>query len=182
MFRFEDRNSSESPVSNAAGWQERQISGMNRATLRLHQEVIMRDVNKVLLIGRLGADPVSRETPSGVALTRFSVATSMRKRGESRTGELEGSIDREEEKESTVWHRVVAWGKEGEVCARYLKKGAPVFVEGRIRQNRYMTKEGQTRTDLEVHADRVSFLPSGGTSAWSSPSEAMESASASILN
>lgn len=134
----------------------------------------MRDVNKVLLIGRLGSDPVSRETPSGVALTRFSVATSMRKRAES-----EGEV---EDKESTVWHRVVAWGKEGEVCARYLKKGAPVFIEGRIRQNRYMTKEGQTRTDFEVHADRVSFLPTGSNSAWSSPGEAMESAAASILN
>jgi single-strand DNA-binding protein len=142
----------------------------------------MRDVNKVLLIGRLGADPVSRETPSGVALTRFSVATSMRKRGDARGAETEGAGDRDEDKESTVWHRVVAWGKEGEVCARYLKKGAPVFIEGRIRQNRYMTKDGQTRTDLEVHADRVSFLPAGGNSAWSSTSGAMESAAASILN
>jgi single-strand DNA-binding protein len=142
----------------------------------------MRDVNKVLLIGRLGSDPVSRETPSGVALTRFSVATSMRKRAEGRGAEAESSGSEGEGKESTVWHRVVAWGKEGEVCARYLKKGAPVFIEGRIRQNRYMTKEGQTRTDFEVHADRVSFLPTGSNSAWSSPAEAMESAEASILN
>jgi len=141
----------------------------------------MRDVNKVLLIGRLGSDPVSRETPSGVALTRFSVATSMRKRAE-RGAEAESPGTEAEDKESTVLHRVVAWGKEGEVCARYLKKGAPVFIEGRIRQNRYMTKEGQTRTDFEVHADRVSFLPTGSNSAWSSPGEAMESAAASILN
>jgi single-strand DNA-binding protein len=106
----------------------------------------------------------------------------MRKRGEARTVETEGRGEREEDQESTVWHRVVAWGKEGEVCARYLKKGAPVFIEGRIRQNRYRTKEGQARTELEVHADRVSFLPTGGASAWSSPSESIESPAASILN
>lgn len=133
----------------------------------------MRDVNKVLLIGRLGSDPVSRETPSGVALTRFSVATSQRRRravaavNEAGVTESTPPLSGEEDKESTVWHRVVAWGKEGEVCARYLKKGAPVFVEGTLRSNRYTGKDGLERTDLEVHADRVSFLPAGSSQAWS---------------
>jgi len=144
----------------------------------------MRDVNKVLLMGRLGSDPVSRETPSGVALTRFSVATSMRKKsdgrdgaGDAASGEAEG-----EERESTVWHRVVAWGREGEVCARYLKKGAPVFVEGRIRQNRYTTKDGQQRTDFEVHAERVNFLPAGGGAAWASRERESVGGAAALMN
>ena len=120
----------------------------------------MRDVNKVMLMGRLGADPVFRQTPSGVALTRFSVATSRSvKRSESEDGATEGPSERQEERQ-TVWHRVVAWGKEGESCARFLKKGASVFVEGTIRQNRYTTSEGETRLGFEVHADRVTFLGS----------------------
>ncbi|MBU6375480.1 MAG: single-stranded DNA-binding protein [Bdellovibrionales bacterium] len=120
----------------------------------------MRDVNKVLLIGRLGADPTCKETPTGVALTRFSVATSIRRK------ESEEGKDEKSNKESTVWHRVVAWGREGEVCARYLKKGAAVFVEGRIRSNRYVNKDGQKCSDWEIHADRVSFLPSSGITQW----------------
>ncbi len=138
----------------------------------------MIDVNKVLLIGRLGSDPVSRETPSGVALTRFSVATSVRRKAQ----ENSSGSSAEDARESTVWHRVVAWGKEGEVCARFLKKGAPVFVEGRIRQNRYTSKDGQLRNDLEVHADRVSFLPHSGTSSWSESVGAGGEAAGTNLN
>ncbi|NDD92582.1 single-stranded DNA-binding protein [bacterium] len=120
----------------------------------------MRDVNKVLLMGRLGADPISKETPTGVALTRFSLATSVRRKEAGENSEDSGP------KESTVWHRVVAWGREGEVCARFLKKGAAVFVEGRIRPNRYVNKDGQKCSDWEVHADRVSFLPSSVARTW----------------
>jgi len=118
----------------------------------------MRDVNKVLLIGRLGADPTTRQTDSGVVFTKFSMATShFRRSGPSSTDQEHSEKG---QKESTVWHRVVAWGREGENCARFLRKGASVFVEGRIRQHEFSTKNGESRREVEVHADRVTFLPS----------------------
>ena len=114
----------------------------------------MKDVNKVILIGRLGADPIQRETKSGTSVVHFPMATS-RKFREGAEGEGETS------REETQWHRVVAWGKQGEVCAQYLRKGQPVYVEGMIRSRKYDGKDGVGRVAFEVHADNVSFLNGG---------------------
>lgn len=101
----------------------------------------MRDFNKVMLMGRLGNNPVLKATQKGVTVTRFSVATSI------------GSRERPE----TVWHNVVTWAKQAENCSLYLRKGSPVFIEGVLKTRRY-EKNGQTHYWTEVHAGDVTFL------------------------
>ena len=104
----------------------------------------MKDVNKVILLGRLGADPVQRETKNGLAVASFDVATSRR--------------GKEEGEKQTQWHKVVVWGKQAEACATHLKKGHSVFVEGTMKTRKYDGKDGNSRTAFEVHADDVSFI------------------------
>lgn len=109
----------------------------------------MSDLNKMIIIGRLGTDPVQRETKSGTAVVHFPVATTRR----MRNGNGEGDFT-----EETQWHRIVAWGRQAETCAKYLKKGDSVFVEGSVRSQKYQGKDGAQRIAFEVHADRVNFL------------------------
>jgi len=109
----------------------------------------MKDVNKVLLMGRLGNFPVQRQTKAGLAVVHFSMATSRRLLAQEAGGEA---------KEETQWHRVVVWGKQAEACAQYLEKGQAVFVEGMIRTRKYTGKDGVVRYNFEVHADDVIFL------------------------
>ena len=111
----------------------------------------MSSVNKVILVGRLGADPELRYTTSGTAVCSFRVATNRVFTG--RDGQR---------KEEVAWHRIVAWGKQGETCKSFLGRGRQVFVEGRLRQQSYTDKEGQRRFSTEVVADRVVFLGGGG--------------------
>jgi single-strand DNA-binding protein len=108
----------------------------------------MRDLNKVFLVGRLGADPVQGETKAGRAVASFSMATSKRV-----TPEGGG-----EAVQKTVWHRVVSWGRQAETSALYLKKGALVLVEGTLKTHEYTDAGGQLRHRTEVHADHVTFL------------------------
>ena len=108
----------------------------------------MLDVNRVMLMGRLGGVPKVMKTKSGVALARFDLATSRRFRKE---GE-------EAVSEETVWHRVLAWGRQGETCQEHLQKGQRVFVEGELRSRSYAAQDGTNRTVLEVHAHQVVFL------------------------
>lgn len=115
----------------------------------------MRDVNKVILIGRLGSDPVQKETKSGLVVASFSLATSRR--------------GKEDTEPQTQWHKVVVWGKQAEACTTYLKKGHSVYVEGIIKARKYESKDGSARTTMEVHAEDVSFL--GGAKAKSLASE-----------
>jgi single-strand DNA-binding protein len=103
-------------------------------------------VNKVVLIGNLGADPEVRYTPGGQAVANFNIATSeswLNKQG-----------NREER---TEWHRIVAWGKLAELCGQYLNKGRKVYVEGRL-QTRSFDKDGVTRYITEIKAQDVQFL------------------------
>jgi single-strand DNA-binding protein len=124
----------------------------------------MKDLNKIILIGRLGADPVQRETKSGISLVQFSLATSRIKRkrsdGVAEDGETETAPEFAEE---TVWHRVIAWGRQGEVCAQRLKRGQSVFVEGSLRSRKYTDKDNIPRMAFEVHADSVGFLTSAAS-------------------
>ena len=108
-------------------------------------------VNKVILIGHLGADPDMRYTPSGAGVCELRVATS--ESWKDKNGQRQ---------ERTEWHRVVVWGKTAEICAKYLTKGRQVYVEGRIQTRTYDDKEGQKRYMTEVIANDVQFLSGGG--------------------
>jgi single-strand DNA-binding protein len=109
----------------------------------------MMDINKAILIGRLGTEPVTRATQQGLSVANFSMATSRRVRSAAE----EGAYDQE-----TQWHRVVVWGKQADFCSKYLKKGQAVYVEGAIRSRRYKTEEGEEKSISEIHAERLSLL------------------------
>lgn len=125
----------------------------------------MKDVNKIILIGRLGADPVLRETKTGAVVVHFPVATSRRVKS-TEPNEDETKV------EETQWHRIVAWGRQGETCAQYLRKGQKVYVEGSILSRKYEGKDGNERMSFEVIADTVSFL-GGGKPVSTGPSEGL---------
>ena len=104
----------------------------------------MKTVNKVILVGRLGGDPVLRQTKTGHSVTNFSLAT-------------DRFVPAGSEPE-TQWHRIVVWGRHGEVCNQYLKKGELAYIEGELRTHEYESKEGEKRKSIEVHANEVHFL------------------------
>ncbi len=107
-------------------------------------------VNKVILIGNLGADPEVRFTPSGQAVANFRIATN------------ESWTDKSGQKqERTEWHRIVVWGKLGELCGEYLKKGRQCFIEGRLQTREWTDKEGKKNWTTEIVANNVQFLGSG---------------------
>ena len=113
----------------------------------------MASLNKVLLIGNLTRDPELRYIPSGSAVTSFTIA--MNRVFKMQTGE---------KKEEVSFVRVVVWGRMAEVCNDYLKKGRPVFVEGRLQSRSWDGNDGQKRSTLEVIASNIQFLgqSSGG--------------------
>lgn len=115
----------------------------------------MSGVNKVIIIGRLGADPELKYTSSGTAIARFNVATS-----DQWTDKNTG-----EKQEKTQWHRVVAWTKLAELCGQYLKKGRQVYVEGQLQTRSWDDKEGIKRYTTEIRAQTIQFLGSAGASA-----------------
>ena len=114
----------------------------------------MAGVNKVILIGRLGADPEVRYTPSGVAVANFSIATSEEWKDKN-TGE---------KKEQTEWHKIVAWRRLGEICGEYLQKGRQVYIEGRLQTRSWEDKEGNKRWTTEILALNMQMLGSPGDS------------------
>ena len=118
----------------------------------------MASVNKVILIGNLGKDPETRYLPSGDAVTNVSIATS--EKWKDKSGEKQ---------EHTEWHRIAFFGKTAEIAGEYLKKGSPVYVEGRIRTRKWQDKEGQDRYSTEIVADRMQLLGgrSGGAESMS---------------
>jgi len=107
----------------------------------------MAGLNKVMIIGNLGADPEMRYTADGTALTSFRVASSRQYTGPDG-----------ERKEETEWFSVVTWRKLAEQCSQFLQKGRKVYVEGRLQTHSWDTPEGQRRYRTEVIADRVLFL------------------------
>jgi single-strand DNA-binding protein len=110
----------------------------------------MAGINKVIIVGNLGGDPEVRYTPSGSAVANFNVATSESWKDKN-TGE---------KKERTEWHRIVVWGKLGELCGEYLSKGRQVYVEGRLQTRSYDDKDGVKRYMTEIIATDVQFLGS----------------------
>ncbi len=111
----------------------------------------MAGLNKVMVIGNLGADPEMRYTADGNALTSFRVAASRNY-----------STPDGERREETEWFSVVAWRKLAEQCSQFLQKGRRVYVEGRLRTRSWDTPDGQKRYRTEVIADRVLFLDRPG--------------------
>ena len=110
----------------------------------------MASVNKVILIGNLGRDPETRYTADGAAITNITIATSDRWKDKA-SGEM---------KEATEWHRVAFFGRLAEIAGEYLKKGRPVYVEGRLRTRKWQDKDGQDRYTTEVIADNMQMLGS----------------------
>ncbi|MFK5950861.1 MAG: single-stranded DNA-binding protein, partial [Methylococcales bacterium] len=119
-------------------------------------------LNKVTLIGRLGADPEVRYMPSGGAVTNINLATSRRWK-DKQSGER---------REETEWHRIVFFNRIAEVAGEYLRKGSLIYVEGRIRTRKWQDQNGQDRYTTEIIAEQMQMLDSksGGTGNFSNNS------------
>lgn len=126
-----------------------------------------RGVNKVIIIGNLGADPEVRYMPSGGAVTNIRVATS------------EGWKDKQsgETQERTEWHRIVFFSRLAEIASEYLRKGSKVYIEGSLRTNKWQDKDGAERYTTEIIANSMQMLDSKGGSMPSGASSNMGASS-----
>ena len=118
-------------------------------------------INKVILVGRLGKDPETRFTPSGKAVTNFSMAT-------SESWKDAGG----ERQEKTEWHKVQIWGPLAEISAKYLSKGKLVYIEGKLQTREWTDKDGQKRYTTEIVASDMRML--GGKGEGSEHSDSSE--------
>ena len=107
----------------------------------------MASVNKVILIGNLGRDPETRYTTGGDAVTNLRIATT--ETWKDKSGEKQ---------EKTEWHTVVLFGRQAEIAGEYLKKGRPVYIEGRLQTRKYTDKEGVEKYSTEIVGDRMQLL------------------------
>lgn len=104
-------------------------------------------VNKAILLGRLGQDPETKHLDSGKSVCNFSIATSEKWKGKDG-----------QDNEKSEWHRIVAWDKTAEICAKYLTKGREVYVEGKIETRKWTDKNGQDKYTTEIRALNVQFI------------------------
>src|SRR3954463_15917147 len=111
-----------------------------------------RGINKVILVGNLGADPETRAMPSGTTVANLRIATS-----ESWRDKQSG-----EQQERTEWHRVVMFGRLGEIAAEYLRKGSQVYIEGSIRTRKWTDKQGVERYSTEIVGNEMQMLGGRG--------------------
>lgn len=111
-----------------------------------------RGINKVILIGNLGRDPEVRYTPNGGAIANITVATTDQWK-DKQSGQLQ---------DRTEWHRVVMFGRLGEIAGEYLKKGSQVYIEGRLQTRKWQDQSGQDRYTTEIVANDMQMLGSGG--------------------
>lgn len=111
-----------------------------------------RGINKVILVGNLGADPDTRYMPSGKAVTNIRIATSESWK-DKQTGDMQ---------ERTEWHSVVLYDKLGEIAAEYLKKGSQVYIEGSLRTRKWQDKEGKDRYTTEIIGQNMQMLGGRG--------------------
>ena len=112
----------------------------------------MSSLNKVMLIGNLGSDPVKRFTQSGSVVVNFNLATNERWKDQS--GQLQ---------EKTEWHRIVVFGRQAENCEKFLSKGRSAYVEGKLQTNKWTDKDGKDRYTTEIVAQNVVFLQGGAS-------------------
>jgi len=103
--------------------------------------------NKIILVGNLGRDPELRYTAQGIPVCTFSMATNERRK--DKTGEMQ---------DQTTWFRVTLWRQQAENASQYLTKGRPVYIEGRLRVEEYIDRDGKTRYSLEVTATDMHFI------------------------
>lgn len=103
--------------------------------------------NKITVVGNLGKDPELRYTPQGNAVCNFSVATNEKRRDKG--GDLQ---------DVTTWFRITLWGKQAENASKYLTKGSPIYVEGRLRVEEWSDRDGKTRYTLDVQATDMQFI------------------------
>ena len=120
----------------------------------------MASINKVILIGNLGADPEVRYTPSGRAVANFRIATT-----ENWTNKEGGKEER------TEWHRIVAWGRLGEICGEYLHKGKQVYIEGKLQTRSWEDRDGNKRFTTEIVAQTMQMLGPAGREGRASTSD-----------
>lgn len=126
----------------------------------------MASVNKVILIGNCGRDPEVRYAPSGAAICNVSIATSSRRKDKA-SGETI---------EDTQWHRVTFYDRLAEIAGEYLKKGRPVYVEGRLKYGKYTDKDGVERNTVDIVATEMQLL--GGREGMGGPSDEASSSKA----
>jgi single-strand DNA-binding protein len=112
--------------------------------------------NKIIVVGNLGRDPELRYTPQGNAVCNFSIATNEKKR--DKAGELQ---------DVTTWFRVTLWGKQAENASKYLTKGRPVYIEGRLRVEEWTDRDGNNRYTLEVQGTDMQFISAGTSEEYS---------------
>jgi single-strand DNA-binding protein len=124
----------------------------------------MAGVNKVILIGNLGADPEVKYLSNGTTVANFRIATS-----ENRVNRTSG-----EKTTMTEWHRIVAFGRLAEICGEYLNKGKQVYIEGRLRTRAWEDKEGNKRSTTEIVATQMQMLGAAGGAPAAGPSPAPE--------
>jgi len=111
-----------------------------------------RGINKVIIVGNLGADPETRYMPSGSAVTNLSVATSEQWK-DKQSGE---------QKERTEWHKVAMFNRLAEISAEYLRKGSQVYIEGKLRTRKWQDRDGNDRWTTEIIADEMQMLGGRG--------------------
>ena len=111
-----------------------------------------RGINKVIIVGNLGADPETRYMPSGSAVTNLSVATSEQWK-DKQSGE---------QKERTEWHKVAMFNRLAEISAEYLRKGSQVYIEGKLRTRKWQDRDGKDRWTTEIIADEMQMLGGRG--------------------
>ncbi len=121
----------------------------------------MASVNRVIVMGNLTRDPELRYTPGGAAVTSFGLGINRRFRDNAGA-----------QKDEVTFVEIVTWGKQAETCGEFLAKGRLVLIEGRLRQERWKTPEGESRSALTVVAERVQFLGSGRSPAAEADTEA----------
>ncbi len=130
-----------------------------------------RGVNKVILVGNLGADPETRSMPSGMTVTNIRIATS-----ESWKDKASGA-----QQERTEWHSIALFGRLGEIAAEYLRKGSQVFVEGKLRTRKWQDKQGNDRFTTEIIADNMQMLGGRGRRCAAAQAAAERGAAARAL-
>ncbi len=123
----------------------------------------MASLNKVFLIGNLTRDPELRYIPNGTAVAKFGLAV-------NRTYKSQDG----EQKDDTCFVDIVTWGKTAELCANYLSKGRPIFVEGRLQYSTWETPDGQKRSKIDVVAERIQFLGGAKTTEGLSETDEIE--------
>lgn len=111
------------------------------------EKTLVMSFNKITIVGNLGRDPELRYTPQGNAVCNFSVATNEKRR--DKTGEM---LD------ATTWFKITLWGKQAENASKFLTKGSPIYIEGRLRVEEWSDRDGKNRYTLEVHATDMQFL------------------------